>query len=429
MNTYTCTRCPATKDGKRLPMGWKLLTAGRVCGSCRAASLVTRVVSLPVAEVVEWVGAEPGKEVKPWTPFRGAWDLATSLTSWCQLELLKHDFTRTPEMVACPKLDAKPFPGGANLYTHWNATCPFRRAFDGAAGSAAQMIRHVEQRWRSHPEFGRFAVLWRRHAASPTARWPQPWVVRRQDWRASFAGDAPHLSVTVPGGRVLLRLDNGSDWRRDVRRFRQVVDGTATGGDVRIVAKFRDGVLVGVMVRISATFEAVAQQAGGEPVEAECRTTPENLLEIRVDGREPFVFCGDDVIGKQAAYDRWRHRAATDLKYEKRWPKQKRRRMVLSNQQVAINAQNRVKTCIEQLVAMVVGHEDKRTGRIVPGYLLRNGVSVLHYDDRCKSFVRRFEWHALREKMRQRCAELGVRFLHAASAEVVDETPGTARDA
>lgn len=224
-----------------------------------------------------------------------------------------------------------------------------------------------------------------------------------------------------------MRLATGSNWRRDLRRLRQVVDGHAVGGDLKVMAKFRDGKLVGVMIRLAAMFEKRCQEQD-ETCEAEVTTTAENMLEIRIPNREPFIFCGDDFVGKVAAYDRWRARAAIDMKHEKRWPKQKRKKMVLSNQQVAINAANRVKTSIEQLVSMVAGHEDKRDGRIVFGYLTRQRVSTVVYDDRCKDFIRRFEWHSLREKMRERCAELGIRFIHVGEQPDANKTAQPARE-
>jgi hypothetical protein len=451
MNTYTCQKCSDTKETKRPPMGWKLLADGEsiVCKACKGSNYVQRVVSLPVVAVV-------GANQKPWEPFRHPWDLATSLANWLQRELLRHDAIREPGMGALPKYDGKMFRHawscltptmqanirkknpdktyaatdmvGVDLYGHWSIACPFRGEFDGAAGSASTILRAVESRWKGHKEQGRFAVLWKRDTASPTARWPQPWVVRRSDYRLSLVGGVPHVEMSLPGGRVTVRLDNAAGWRRDARRFGLLVSGEATAGDLKVMAKFRDGKLVGVMLRISGLFPA-AQQESDEEREAIITTTAENLLVVQVAGQEPFVFCGDDVVGKQAAYDRWRQRAATDLKHEKRWPKPKRRKMVLSNQQAAINAANRVKTCIEQLVSMVVGHECKRTGRMVPGYVLRQRVATVIYNDECKEFIRRFEWHTLREKMRQRCAETGVRFIHDGERAGADESPVVARSA
>lgn len=418
--SFSCAICSSQKESVRLPVGWKLVPSGCVCKSCKSTSYIQLVVSLPIEEIIT-----DEKGVKPWTPFKKAWDLATSLVNWCQIELLKHDAIRDPSMKALPKFNRKMFPGGRDLYGHWNANCPFRGEFIGAAGSASTILRSVEQRWSKHKEFGRFAVLWRRDSASPVARWPQPWVVRSQDYKLELISGVPHVSMTVPGGRVTVRLKSDSDWRRDVRRFESIVRGEASGGDLKIMAKFRDGKLVGAMLRLSAMFESNPQDQD-ELIVADIKTSSENLLEIRIPGRETFVFCGDDLVGKQAAYDRWRHRAAVDLKHEKRWPKRKRRRMVLSNQQAAINAQNRVKTGIEQIVSMVVGHEDKRHGRIVSGYLTRNRVSSVVYDDSCKEFIHRFEWHALREKMRQRCAELGIRFLHSDCEQPGDEKTSVA---
>lgn len=175
--SYTCTRCDKTTESKRIPMGWKLISGTEiVCAACRSQNYVQRVVSLPVDSIVT-----EEADVKPWTPFKRAWDLATSLANWCQIELMKFDSIRTPAMEAMPKFNRKMFSGDRDLYGHWNHECPFRDEFNGATGSAATMIRAIEKRWASHPEFGRFAVLWRRDSASPVARWPQPWVVRKQD--------------------------------------------------------------------------------------------------------------------------------------------------------------------------------------------------------------------------------------------------------
>lgn len=133
---------------------------------------ITRVVTLPIRAVLG--GAELFDTLRP------AWRLATDLANWCQRELVTADVRRSPGDAKLAPFDRKCLPGGRDLYGHVNAACPFRAAFDGAAGSLSAVTKAVEDAWKGHPRFGRFAVLWEGKASACVFRFPYPWPVRAQ---------------------------------------------------------------------------------------------------------------------------------------------------------------------------------------------------------------------------------------------------------
>lgn len=365
---------------------------------------VVRVVSLPVREVASSEGVTVLDALRP------AWRLSTDLANWCQRELAVHDpGRRSPDDDRLGRYDPKCLPGGRSLYQRVGDACPFRPAFDGAAGSMGAVVRAVETAWRGHPRTGRLAVLWRGEATAAVYRFPYPWPVRAQELRVSLDGGRPVVSVTLPGGRVDLRLADGREYRRQLARFAELVADPGRLKEARITGRRAGGRLVGADVRLVAAFPA-KEAAGGKT--AVVTTGPGALLTVEVDGRhEPFVFHGDDLPGVIAQHDGWRHRLAVDLKHEKRWPAGKRRRVIAGPAVRARfeRAANRLRTARQQAAACVAG------------FLARQGVAAVVYRDADKSFLPRFDWSGLREVLRCKCAEAGIGFEHETGGDDADE--------
>lgn len=366
---------------------------------------VTRCVTLPVREVV---GAASVIDT-----FRPAWRLATDLANWCQRELVVHDpGLRTPDAGRLARYDPKMLPGGRSLYQRVNDACPFRAAFDGAAGSMGAVIKAVEDGWRSHPRFGRLAVLWRGESRPCVFRFPYPWPVRGQELRQ--AGDKlyrdeagrPHASLTLPGGRVVVRLADGREFRRQLRQFDTLLGDMTRVQQAKVTGRSAGGRLVGADLRLVGSFDATAAEGG---FAATCTTGPGRLLTAVVDGDDgdPFVYHGDELPGVVAVHDDWRHRFAVDLKHEKRWPADVRRRRV-NGPRVRAKfdaARNRLRTARQTAASQVVG------------WLARRGVAELTYDDSDKSFLPRFDWSGLRGLLSWKCQEVGISFHHHAGGD------------
>lgn len=384
---------------------------------------MTRVVSLPIREVVS-------TETRIIDAFRDAWNLSTQLSNWAQRELALRDVRRTPGMDKMPKYDRAAMfgthprkfaraakgemaaklvgePQTGSLYDLWNRECPFRDSFDGCAASARDILTGVERTWTNHKSFGRFAVMWKCDASASTFRWPYPWPVPSDKgktlriWRSEEG--RPMASVLLPGGRVTVRLGDGSEYRRQLRQFDWLIANIDRMKQAKITGRFDCGRLVGADLRLVGQFDAAEKVEG---VDAIVRTGGESLFAAVVDGDDgnPFVYHADHLKGIIHAYDRWRHRFARDLKHEKRWPADKRRRTVFG-----AAAQARMDKMGNRL-----DWERKQAAVMLVGFLKRRGVGVLHYDDSERDYLPRFDWTATRMAVACKCEEMGIEFQHIA---------------
>lgn len=384
LKDYVCTGCGATKAARRCPPKWKQMPAGPLCGECRGG-YATRVVTLSVAEVMEPAAT------RLLDSMREAWRLSTDLANWCQSELLRRDVRRTPTMERLPAYSV------GSLYTIWRSECPFADAFGGCAGSAAAIIRECEQRWKGHPSFGRFAVLWRGESSSATYRYPYPWIVRAQEAKLDRREGVYELSVTVPGGRNLYRLDSHPSRNRQLRQLAAILDAESKMGDVKLCARWSGGRIVGVDARFAVTQRIAAKVTGQTAI---VRTGNDALLLVELPDRsEPFVINADNLRGVLAAYERWRYRASVDLKHEKRWPSHVRQRIRDGQQDRIQRHHARLKTGIEQLVSIAVK------------YALRHGCGTIVYDDSDRGAIPgNFPWRQMRERMSLTASNHGMEF-------------------
>ena len=404
--------------------------------SPEAPARVTRVVTFPVREVVEPALA------RTLDTFRPAWQLSTALANWAQLELVRRDVRRTPDMERLPKYDRERIfgtvprrfarkakgakaaqavgaPQTGSLYDLFNRECPFRDRFAGCAVSARDVLKAVEDAWRDHPSFGRFAVLWRGEARPCVFRFPYPWPVPAQNLKVYKGGapadgpedtpesrllrraaGAPLVSLTMPGGRVVVRLANDPQYHRQLRQFETLLSDVSRLRQARVTGRYSGGRLVGADVRLVGSFDAKGD-AGG--YSALVQTGPDALVTAAVAGdSKPYVYNGDELRQVIAVHDGWRHRLSTDLKYEKRWPAHVRRRRVEGPRVRAKykKSHDRLRTARQTVAAQLVG------------WLTRRQVGTLDYDDADKRFLPRFDWTGLRECVRHKCEEAGIEFHH-----------------
>lgn len=378
-----------------------------------AVPRITRTLSLPIKEVLDPAGTVLDT-------FRRPWRLATDLANWAQLELALRDSRRTPEMERLPKYDRAALfgqvprrqsrgdvPAGTlktgDIYSHWNTAYPasLRALWAGGTSAAGELLRSVERTWIGHPRMGRMSVLWRGEARAALFRFPYPIPVPGAvlTLGRTAAGGRPTAAFPLPGGgRVVVRLADGSDYRRELRKFDVLLRDRDRMGAAKVVGKFSEGRLVGADFRVAGEFDA---SPAGEGPEALLRTRPDALLELVVDGvPRPWVYNADQLVGVIAAHDRYRYRFAEDLKFEKRWPADKRKRTVdgPTNQSRLDRALNRMKSERQMAAAAAVG------------YLVRQDVSALNYDDTVRSFLPRWGWNAMRDAFKAKCAEAGIVF-------------------
>lgn len=371
------------------------------------ANRVVRVVTLPVREVVAPEGA------KVIDTFRPAWRLSTDLANWCQRELaLRDPGLRTPDAAKLARYEPKMFPGGLALYGRVNAACPFRAAFDGAAGSMSAVVKAVEDAWRTHPKFGRFAVLWKGEARPAVFRFPYPWPVRSQELRILRDDSGrPCASLTLPGGRVVVRLADDRDFRRQGRQFDLLLADPSRVKQTKITGRFDGLKLVGADVRLVGSFDAAEPKAGGPA--AVCRTDPHALFVVEIEGRSPWVLNCDHLPRLQAGHKVYLQRTGEDLKFEKRLTRSQRDGLTESREKRCKKHGDRIKTAVGQVVAQVAG------------VCVRAGCSVVAYDDADRSYIPAgFSWAALGDTLANKLAEHGVEVIRAGpSGGVVESGP------
>lgn len=394
---------------------------------------VVRVVTLPVWQVTDPEGA------RVIDTFRAAWRLSTDLANWLQVELCGRDVRMEPGMATLPRYDRARVFGTvprrfarrervrvnddgtetvtparqvgesqtSSAYDLFNRECPFRAAFDGCSVSARDVLKAVEDAWVHHKSFGRFAVLCRGIARPMVFRFPYPWPVPSQNLRVMRdAEDRPAASIVLPGGRVVVRLGSGANYRRELARFDDLLADPKRIKQAKVTGRFSNGRLVGADLRLVGSFDAADNNGG---FSGRVFTGPFGLLTAVNDGgdSDPFVYHGDELPGVIARHDDWSHRFAVDMKHEKRWPAHVRRRRFDGPRVQAKRdrVRNRLRTARQTAASQVVA------------WLVRQGVSSVEYTDADKSFLPRFDWTGLRECLRCKCEENGISFQHQREVE------------
>jgi hypothetical protein len=375
-----------------------------------------------------------------WQEFRealaAAWGQSTRLANWAVTELAKADVQRA---AADTKLAPMP---EVKLYQLWQDHYE-RDAWTGAAQSANAILRGVELKYRRQ----RLDVIWRGAAVLPRQRYPYPYPVHNAAWQAAwseYAGSDGHTSrvpaVSVPlgGKRWTLRLRGGSERRRQLASFGQIVSGEAVAGELALyrvrasngchrptAAERAPGGGAKVQYRIMAKLVAwlprpLAEPVGLSPANAgsiedqlraiqrrgrqgalEVRTGRNCLFIALAPGREePWLLHADHVR-------RWiaRHRVqlqhiADDTKAERRRPRREKRQL-LDRLDVLTHRQHRRLDTFCHTAA-----------KILVAWAERCNVAELCYDDRESRYFSEFPWYQLRQLIESKCEDTAIDFFH-----------------
>ncbi len=410
-------------------------------------SRITRTVTISIRGVI----SESGRSVLD--TFVPLWQRATRLANWAQRELVIRDIRRTADMETMPAYDRRAIFGEVprrfarkttrrvladgtvqetpakqpgemspgSLYDLFTRTYPDRAEWDGATVTARDVLKAVEDTWKKHPRLGRFAVLWRCEARAAVYRYPYPWLVPADKGKTlrlmRAEPNRPMVSIPMPGeaeDRVLLRLADGREFRRQLRQFDILLSDPTRLRQGRITGRRSGGRLVGADLRLVGSFDAVERVEG---VTARVETGADCVLKATVGDGEPFVIYADHLRGLIHAYDRWRYRLARDLKYEKRWPAEKRRRII---------GGKTVQSQVEK-IAQRIDAERQQMAACLTGWLRRQGVANVEYDDSETGYFdwtdpnghthRRFDLTKLREVIRCACEDCGISMDHVAGGD------------
>lgn len=421
-----CSTCPSERDIKsesRLPPRWKRIPESNdpCCPLCWDARYFMRAVTVPIQGPD--INGNPTEMGEAWKDLRtrlyAAWDASTRLANWSVQQLQRLDVVRTAEMKKI-----QPMPKDIYLYGLFGAH-PDREAWAGAAASAQSVMRTVEANWRS----SRFDVLWMYNASARTYRWPTPFPVHNRDWELSRTDQGIwSVSLTLPGGRLNLRIRNDATLRYQRKRMEQLLAGRCGGlGEAALYARVVQGndrnnglMITGpggkqkyrVMLKLVAWFPRPDPvELGGRQDEMRVSTGNASLLTVEQNDCEPWLYHGDDLRRKIIGYLASLQRHRDDTKAERRFPAHVRRRHLEDQQKAATKHNNRVTTEIQSIAAMVAALAARRK------------VASILYDDSDRGFIPQMPYFQLKGRIEQKANELGIQFRVASGATVDNEQP------
>lgn len=396
-----CVACGVTKeakqgkDGPKLPKTWKR-TGQTYCQSCWKKHYVLRCISIPVK------GPTCGAT---WTELREAlnrgWHLAQAACNVAMSTLYARDVVRDEAATKMPK--------HPNTYVYPDV----RRAVPSLPSGTASAIAQ-EQTLKYTAK--RYDVVWTGAASLPSARFPQPYPIRKQEWKATYetagkdGGDmVPCVHVPLPGGRFVLQLKGGREFHRQLRAFAQFVDGTAERGSLSICRQRigsaggrkslpgRDGggqrIQTRVMVKMVGWFPRQAPLDRKDTLFI--RTTATSML-LALDTKQNKIreWHGQHVKRWMAEHRKHLQQFSDDRKAEQR-PK--------ASFQSRLEAQchkhhNRIESAIKELAAQVAGVAKRMKFAVVQF----DGSDTSYFGDG------RFEWAAFRARLKTKLDEIGV---------------------
>jgi hypothetical protein len=400
MASLPCSDCGSArstsltaKGALRLPMGWKRCGDRVYCGKCWRKHYIIRTVTIPVAEPVGW----------EWSEFRAAltqcWEQSTGLANWAVTELVKADVVRSPS-------DAR-MPAMPRVYLYPKA----RERFPGLSSRTVVALLHtVEQRYRQ----ARLTVIWWAEASLPRYRYPMPYPVTNQGWKARFGQDnVPLVDFQIGKGQFTVRLRGGPHYSRQLAAFAKIVSGEAIQGEFSLYREeassgdHRPGmedrepgggrrthfrILAKMVIWLPRT---VVQHRTGT---IEIRTGPDAFL-TAMGCSDPWVFNADHVRRWAAQYRHMMDRLDQDIRTGKHLPKRVQQQMADHREAVVARYHRRMNSFCHQVAAALAGYADHQK------------VGEVRYVDDDQSYVPTFPWFELRTLLANKLEERGIKFL------------------
>lgn len=379
--------------------------------------LITRSISLPVQECLS---SDWGEFLKT---LHGAWRQSTDLANWASHTLANHDVVRTPEMKQLPKFEP------IDLYALAFGRKKEKRGKDGvkvlptvegqvggwegARIAAASLLRRALGKYLKE----RGKIVWRRERRTPEYLYPVPFPVHAQAWVVFLDKGRPIISMGLPGARVSVRLRNGDEFAPAIHVLQGIEDGSIKAGELSICRqrsycpdrKDTDRLPGGghrnsyrVMLRISYSTEVAEAPEGNTIVQV--KTGGDPFITVDVPGSVPWVLHVPQMRQHIIAHKAFRDRFADDLKFEKRWPRGKRRRMLRRLERGCDKQNRRLDSFCKETAAQVVGYIERAVKRAN----LPAGVRI-EWDDKDRSYAPTFPFHQLRAAMSCKAEERQMR--------------------
>jgi hypothetical protein len=317
-----------------------------------------RCITIPVAAPVE------GTWQDLWADLHKCWADTTAMSNWMMTELAKADHCRKPGETKLPKMEPTYFyPHASKLFPNLDTrTC-------------TSIERTVKAKYRKM----RYDVIWRHAASLPTFRYPVPYPMHNQSWKAFF-DDSGCPVVDLPLGRKnrwQLRLKRGHEFARQLAMFRMLVSDDLKKCEAKIYQQ-GDHLMVGLVAWFP---RPVAKERTHTML---VRTDPAALWVAEVMGQRTRVWNRDDLVRLQEAHRVYLQRIAEDSKWERRLPPEQLRHIEQARTVRVAKHKRRLDTACHQLSAELAGLAD------------RLGVAEVIYDDQEKGYLPKFPWFKLK---------------------------------
>lgn len=387
-----CDQCHREQEAGRLPAGWKRHADRIWCGPCWQERYCLRTVTIPV------VGPEDGDWEALRETLRHCWSEATMLSNWAIRELAKADPGRRPGDERLAKMP--------RVYLYGLAREAGMELCDPQ--SRTSLLTAVERKYRQR----RYAARWLCSESLPMFRYPTPYPLHNQSWSIAEQEGRFVASVRLGGRRLGLLLRGGHEFRRQLAAVRRLIAGEALAGEASIYEvrasgpDHRNGLDMrspgGGQRRPSRIMFKMVLWLPKQAVRPRegtlyLRTAGDSFWTYHVGLEGEIKHLNADHVRRWIAEHRRRlDRMADDLKYEKRWPKRTRRRMVESQEARIARMKGRMQSFCHEATAMLAKFAD------------RQGVATVVYDDTNQAFADKFPWHAVRELLAYKLDERGI---------------------
>ena len=253
------------------------------------------------------------------------------------------------------------------------------------------LLHSVEQRYRK----ARLSVIWRSEASLPHYRYPMPFPVRKQGWKARYGdNNVPLVDVKLGEKAFSLRLCGGPRYHRQLSSFKNIVSGDAVRCELTLyrqranASDHRMGVEdrtpgggqrihYRVMVKMTAWLprKSCDRERTGF---LEVRTGDKTFLTATALGRTPWVLNVDHVSRWIVRHRRQIDRLAEDCKHEVQRPKRERCRIADRREKIVALHRRRLDSFCHQSAAMLANYAE------------RNGFLEVRYDPKDSHISRRF---------------------------------------
>lgn len=268
----------------------------------------------------------------------------------------------------------------------------------GATTCANSILQAVRKKYIEK----RLDIVWRRSCSLPSYRFPYPYPIHNQSWSATYGKDrVPLVTLNLPGQRVVLRLRGGQDMKRQLAGFRQIVEG-AKRGEAAFYRKNKH-----CMLKMVAHFPVTHCSSGKDNVLL-VRTHPDGLWVAEMIGTHPRYWNQDHVKSLVERHQAWLQGVSEDTKREKRVPRQMCQHIDHAREDRCRKQNDRLDTFCHEMSKQLVE------------FAVRQKVGKILYRDDDKSWLPRFPWFKLREKVKYKCKDRGIEFV-AAKEKVSDD--------